>query len=254
MKKLVVVTLAVLAPGVALATDVAPRFTRPAAAPTPATVPLIQPEPAAAQRGNWTGFYFGGHGGYAWAKSSFTHLEGTNTAGESFTNSPNKMIFGGQLGARYQVVNNWVVGLEAAYDFRKQDAKTRTDLDANPRYRLSRLGNVWSLSGTGGYAFGDYLVYGKAGYARTSLNYENILIASGAVLGQSKANVGGYVLGAGVEYALTQNIGIGLEYSFHKFKVGDQLQLTTSGMPAGAINVKNDLTTNSGKVKANYRF
>ena len=254
MKKVAIAALAVLAPTVALATDFAPRIARPAPAPAPIVVPVVEaeqePSPPEAR---WTGFYLGGNVGYAWTKSSFTHSEG-GAAGESFTNNPNKVIGGAQLGARYQILNNWVLGVEARFDFRNQDHKTRTDLNAIPRYRLSRVGHIWSVAGMSGFAFGNYLAYGKAGYARTRLNYENISIGTGEVLGQSKADVGGYVLGTGLEYALTKNISIGIEYDFLKFKVGDQAQLTTAGAPAGAANVKNDLTTHSGALKGNYRF
>jgi len=209
---------------------------------------------AAAPNVNWGGFYVGGAVGYAWTKSSFTHLEGGAATGERFSNSPNGFLGGGQIGARFQLQNNVYLGAEAAYSFRDSDDQTRTDLNALPRQRLSNVGDVWSASGHLGYAFGRYLAYAKAGYASTELHYENILIATGAILGQSTKRVGGYVLGAGLEYAFTSNISLGLEYNFYNFNVGNQQQYNTAGVAVAAINARNDLSSHVAAVRLNYRF
>lgn len=222
------------------------------AADLPARKPAFVTAPVVAA--TWGGFYVGGNFGYAWTDSSFTHLEGGAATGERFSNNPNGVLGGAQIGARYQVQSNLYLGVEAAYSFRNSDSKTRTDLDGFPRYRLSNVGDLWSISGNIGYAFGQYLGYAKAGYAGTKLHYENILIASGNILGQSKSQVGGYVLGAGLEYAFTQNISLGVEYNYYNFNVGNQTQLTLAGAPAGAINANNDLSSHVAALKLNYRF
>ena len=213
-----------------------------AAAPTPATSVT------------WDGFYVGGNAGYAWTNSSFTHLEGGAATGERFSNDPNSFLGGAQIGARYKVQGDFYVGIEAAYSFRNSDDQTRTDLASVPRYRLSNVGNLWSVSGNAGYAFGQYLAYAKAGYASTKLHYENNLIATGAILGQSKSQVGGYVLGAGLEYSFTRNISVGIEYNYYNFNVGNQQQYNTAGVAVAAINASNDLSSNVAAMKINYRF
>lgn len=209
---------------------------------------------AAATTATWGGFYVGGNVGYAWTDSSFTHLERGDATGESFSNSPNGVLGGAQIGARYQVQSNLYLGIEAAYSLRNSDAQTRTDLNAYPRYRLSNVGNLWSVSGNVGYAFGQYLAYAKAGYAGTELHYENNRIDTGATLGQSKSQVSGYVLGAGLEYAFTQNVSLALEYNYYKFNVGNQQQYNTAGAAVAAINASNDLSNHAALAKLNYRF
>jgi len=224
------------------------------AADLPARTTAAVPAPAAAATATWDGFYIGGNVGYAWTGSSFTHLENGAATGESFSNNPNGVLGGAQIGARYKIQNNIYVGIEAAYSFRNADAQTRTDLNAFPRYRLSNVGNLWSVSGNVGYAFGQYLAYAKAGYASTELHYENNRIDTGAILGQSKSQVGGYVLGAGLEYAFTQNISLGLEYNYYNFNVGNQQQYNTAGAAVAAINASNDLSSHVAAMKLNYRF
>ena len=71
------------------------------AADLPARTPTIALAPVAAA--TWGGFYAGGNFGYAWTDSSFTHLEGGRPTGERFSNNPNGVLGGAQIGARYQV-------------------------------------------------------------------------------------------------------------------------------------------------------
>ena len=203
---------------------------------------------------NWTGFYVGGNLGGAWTESSFTHLEGGATTGESFSNNPNGVIGGAQIGGRYQIQNNLVVGVEFAYSFRTADDQTRTDLAGVPRYRISEVGNILAISGNIGYAFDSYLAYIKGGYANTELRYSNNLVADNSVLGHSKSNVDGYVLGAGLEYAISKNISAGAEYNYYSFDVGNQQQYRPDGTVAAAINANNDLVSHSVVAKLNYRF
>ena len=240
MNKVALIALAVLTPVAASAADLPARTSAPAPAPS--------------AKVNWSGFYMGANLGYAGVSSSFTHLENGATTGESFTNKPNSVLGGLQTGARYQFQNNFVVGAEFTYDFRHADDETRTDLNATPRNRRSEVGNLWELSGNVGYSFDRYLAYVKAGYANTKLKYSNIRISTGAVLGQSSDNVGGYVLGAGVEYAFTSNVSLGAEYNYYRFSVSNQQQYDTAGAAVAAINASNKLTSNVGLLKLNYKF
>ena len=134
------------------------------------------------------------------------------------------------------------------------DAPSKNCLDDYPRNRVSGVGNIMSVSGNAGYAFDRYLAYGKAGYANTSLRYSNNDAANNDILGRSKANVGGYVLGGGLEYALNAEISVGAEYNYYKFNVGNQTQRTPAGDLAGAVNANNDLTSHAAVAKLNYRF
>lgn len=242
MKKLLAAAAFVAFPFGALAADLPVRTAAPA------------PAPAAVAAVNWGGFYLGGNAGFAWTDSSFTHLETSPSTSETFSNSPNGFVGGAQIGARFQLQNNLYLGVEAAFSFRNADDQTRTDLASTPRHRLSEVGNIWSVSGNVGYAFGRYLAYAKAGYASTQLHYENILISSGAILGQSTKQVGGFVLGAGLEYSFTNNISLGLEYNYYNFSVGNQQQYNTAGVAVAAINASNDLSSHVAAVRLNYRF
>lgn len=215
---------------------------------------LIASPTFAADQAKWDGFYAGGNLGYAKTDSSFTHLEGTSTTGESFSNKPSGGLGGAQIGMRFNVDKDVYLGIEAAYTSRSKSDQTLTNLNSNPRYRLSDVGDIWSVSGSVGHSFGSYLAYAKAGYAKTELDYKNIRVSTNAILGQSTTKVGGWVIGAGIDYSMTKNISLGLEYNYYKFNVDSQVQLTTAGVAAGATNSDNHLTSQVVSARVNYRF
>ena len=218
--------------------------------PSSKASPLLTPIVAV----NWTGFYAGGNVGDAWTESSFTHIEGVAATGESFANSPKGWVGGAQVGGRYQNQNKLVLGAEFGYSFYSGEYYTITNLNNVSRYRISKVGDIWAVSGNIGYSLGEHLVYVKAGYANMDFRYSNNLISDNSLLGRSKSNVGGYVFGTGLEYAITKNFSGVVEYNFYKFKVGNQVQLTSSGALAGAVNVSNKLSTQSVVAKVNYHF
>ncbi len=216
--------------------------------------PTFAADQASSSLPKWGGFYAGGNLGYAKTNSSFTHLEGAATSGERFSNNPSGVLGGAQVGMRFNVDKDVYLGIEAAYTSRNKSNQTLTNLNNIPRYRLSDVGNILSISGSVGHSFGSYLAYAKAGYARSEIGYKNILVSTNAILGQSTTKVGGGVIGAGIEYSMTQNISLGLEYNYYKFNVGNQVQLTTAGVAAGATNSDNDLTSHAVSARVNYRF
>jgi outer membrane immunogenic protein len=207
---------------------------------------------------NWTGIYVGANAGYAWNNSSWDHKEGPQGGpyvnSEHFSVSPASFIGGMQLGAQYQFSNNVVIGIEGTYDWHNAKDKARTDLNAYPRYRVAEIGNIWSVSGKLGFATGSVLAYGKAGYASTNLHYSNDVIATGLVLGNSKGDIGGYVLGAGIEYSINANLSAAIEYNYYNFNVGDKIQRSPVNGSYGALNANGDLQSHAVMAKLNYRF
>jgi len=108
-----------MAPAVAVAADLPSRLVY--KAPSVAT-------PAAR---DWSGFYAGINGGYAWSTSDWglsTPLSAT-TAFRSGTLRPNGGIGGGQVGFNWQR-GAWVKGVEADIDYRDASDTTSIALQA----------------------------------------------------------------------------------------------------------------------------
>jgi opacity protein-like surface antigen len=95
------------------------------------------------------------------------------------------------------------------------------------RDREAEIGDLWTIGARFGFAAGKMLFYGKAGYANTKLNFDNIVVndgglfqaayAPGTSVGSYGDRLGGYFLGLGAEYMITGNIVSGVDYTFSQF-------------------------------------
>ena len=191
------------------------------------------PEAIAAPAYNWTGFYIGAHGGYA--------FDGSNEwDGVAVDNDLEGFFAGGTIGANWQM--NWLVlGVEADGGWAGIDGSDpcpnpaftcSTDVDwlATARGRVGLAWDRWLVFGTGGAAFGGVLVEANPQ-------------AGG---GSSDETYIGWTAGGGVELGLTNNVSVKGEYAF--YDLGDE----------DAVFAGTPLTFNpefhSVKFGINYRF
>jgi len=176
----------------------------------------------------WEGVYIGVHGGYAWA-SNDTALGGVAT---DFR--PDGGFGGVQFGYNRHLSPNWVLGFEVDVSF--GDLSGVRAVAANTGF--------FDVNGFGtartrlGYANGPWLFYATAGAAWADTN----IMVPGAGLRFDRPQIG-YVVGAGVEYALNQRWSAKVEYLYA------DLDSTTS--TAGAVT---DLTMSTVRLGVNYRF
>jgi outer membrane immunogenic protein len=127
----------------------------------PARAPVVAPIPFF----NWSGFYIGIQGGFAWADLEHTLV----TTGTRFTDETSGGLIGGTVGFNWQA-GSWVFGFEADYAWADIGRKVhdcfavvgitcRSGLDTFGTARL-RVGGAWDrvmIYGTGGFAFGDHV-------------------------------------------------------------------------------------------------
>jgi outer membrane immunogenic protein len=235
MKKLFpsVIALAALAVGPAIAADM------------PVKAPLYK---APVVLFSWTGCYIGGNAGWKWGRfresadtAPFTvpnfvappvtfpgdhiDLDGLNTS---------SWAVGGQVGCRYETLDHWVIGFEGDFDAMKLQGTVLNPRPATiPGTRgvfttTDTFGNRarWesSLRLTAGHSFDRLLVYVTGGVAFTSVtmdgNFGPTGIFPGSFGSDSKTLVGGTV-GAGVNYALTNNVDIGALYRYSSYESKD---------------------------------
>ncbi|WEK52442.1 MAG: porin family protein [Candidatus Kaistia colombiensis] len=188
--------------------------------------PVVAAAPAAF---NWTGFYLGVHAGAAIVDGDFSY--------DGYSASADKTGFLGGVQAGYNwQFDNIVIGAQT--DFAYTSAKLSNDDYAGIEDKLEWLG---STTARVGYAFDNLLVYGKGGvaYGQSKISVD--------VLGASESKWHtGWTVGAGAEYAFTQNITGLLEYNY--VDLGSQ-DYTFDGLAGSA-----DLTTNVIKAGLNYKF
>jgi outer membrane immunogenic protein len=204
---------------VALLGATALSFTAAQAADLPVKAPVYKAPPPALY--NWSGCYFGGHAGVGWARTEWTNTANTTafgdlSPGEGFTHTKSGFVGGGQLGCNYQV-NQWVFGIEGTFagSTIKGDL-TNTVFGAGFDDVFStRINSIATVTGRIGYAFNNWLPYIKGGYAGAN-NKFGVSDTAGANQGSGSETKwhNGWTVGGGLEYGLTRNWIIGIEYDY----------------------------------------
>jgi outer membrane immunogenic protein len=166
-------------------------------------------QPPMMQLYNWTGFYIGGNLGGAWASGTLTD----NFSGASFTGSHSGFIGGGQIGYNWQVAPQYVLGIEGMFDWTSisKSSNAITVFNGNVLQGSANTDSVSTIAARFGYAANNWLYYGKAGggWVRNGASVTDL--TTGASVSSSNTR-SGWLLGAGIEYGVTPNWTMKLEY------------------------------------------
>jgi len=179
---------------------------------------------------NWTGFYAGVNGGYAWGDSDW--------ALPAVSMKPDGFLVGGTLGYNYQV-GSIVWGVEGDFDY--ADIKDSTACGAF----VCETKNTWLATARVrlGYAFDRWLPYVTGGGAFGEVKASN----SGA--GSGNDTMVGWTAGGGLEYAFLGNWSAKIEYLY--------VDLGKFDCPTcNAAIAPNDVSYKANVVRAglNYKF
>lgn len=143
----------------------------------------------------WTGFYVGANAGYGWGN--------VNTNGFGQVSDLDGFVGGGQIGYNYQM-GQFVLGLEA--DLQGADLSSGNNLGL-VGVKTEYFGTVRARVGV---AFDRFMPYITGGWA-----YGNVKTSiPGIGFSSDRTHTGGYAVGAGLEYAVTNNIIAGVEYLY----------------------------------------
>jgi outer membrane immunogenic protein len=185
---------------------------------------------------DWTGFYLGTQFGWGWADQ---HIK--DDVALDATVALNGGFFGPVFGVQKQW-NNFVVGAEVEVNWSDIDGQ-----DTVPGAVGRTFGDVEIFGSLGlklGYAWNRFLVYGTAGVSGAE---RETLLRNGPMSTADHAASIGWMAGAGVDYALTQNLILGLQYRHYDFGEGDYDEIgfipkrkgeTDQDVIAGKITVK----------------
>ncbi|HET7848738.1 MAG TPA: outer membrane protein [Pseudolabrys sp.] len=213
------------------------------AADLPTKAP-IAPAPMVAPAFNWTGVYLGINGGWGWGHQDW--LDNTGATSVSFR--PDGGIFGGQLGFRYQW-NQLVLGVEGTWDWADiKDTLNGLGILFNEEFKVRSL---YTVTGQLGWAVDRFLVYGKGGWAGASTRAELSSSFGGASNSQT---VNGWTVGVGIDYAVWQNLILGVEYDHFDFDFGPfTAPFSTGGNPWVVTNTSR-LTVDQVVARLSYKF
>jgi outer membrane immunogenic protein len=220
----------------------------------------IKDEPVYEKPFSWTGFYIGAHGGYAWGEFED---EGNPAA------DPKRIKggFGGaQIGYNYQRPNNIVLGIEADISIggpgKDWLGHKISGNQHDPYFGSDEVEWFGTVRARAGYAMGRFLPYVTGGVIfgenKHSLGCDRSVAPGGSTgcragefeTSDSKLSVG-WVVGAGVEYALRDNWTIKAEYLYADIGTG-KVDLVDPNYP----NIQRDFDGHMNLVRAgiNYKF
>jgi outer membrane immunogenic protein len=156
---------------------------------------------------SWTGLYLGVDGGWGWGRVNYTDNSIVGfPPGNSISQSPDGGIFGGVAGFRYQV-GQFVFGVEGTAAWADLKGTVTPGAAVTDSFKVRSL---YSATGQAGWALNQALLYVKGGWAAGSVN-TSIATAVGGFASQTQTD-NGWTVGAGLDYAVWQNLILGVEY------------------------------------------
>jgi outer membrane immunogenic protein len=182
---------------------------RPAPPPV-APVPYVAPTPY-----TWTGWYIGGNLGAGWNQGNVSDT----LFGLSFSNQSNNGVFvgGGQVGGNFQFYNNFVVGVEADFDWAANNNNSGTATVAGNTIQLTSTDRwITTVAGRFGYAVDRVLFYGKAGggwVGNNSFTVTNVTTGT-SITGSNNNTNSGWLAGGGIEWAFAPYWSVKAEYDY----------------------------------------
>lgn len=186
-----------------------------------ADIPVKGPVYKAVPYYNWTGWYGGINAGYGWDPNYIVSSPGEPNA--ILNIEPKGGFFGFQIGYNWHYARNWLVGIEADFQFADITDAVRFTAGAGGTNASSAridIQNFGTLRGRWGYVDNRTLYFVTAGVA-----FANFDIFVNARYDTTVGNIDkfqwevGYVVGAGIEHAF-MNGWIGrIEYQFMDFSL-----------------------------------
>jgi high affinity Mn2+ porin len=223
--------------------------------------------PAALPSFDWTGFYVGGHFGYAGGTSNWTETS-VGTPGQSASGSFNlfqpfnpfdeagSYFAGVQAGYNRMLPNRVVLGVEGDVSFPGFPPLSGITIGGTSTFATPTLGletysetvvHSGTLRGRIGYAPGTWLFYATAGFAWTYDSLTLTQLANGTMESAFHWRLG-WAAGVGVEAPVAQHWTMKVEYLFTDYG--------TSGVtfPAAGQQFASDVALHQLRVGLNYRF
>jgi outer membrane immunogenic protein len=165
---------------------------------------------------NWSGFYAGGHVGWMGADVGGHYVLPPVT--DHYDVNYSTAIGGVHVGFQQQF-GNIVLGVEGAGSwggnhFDASASPTSSCLASTPnRLCTANFNDVWTVGPRIGWAIDRWMLFATGGYANGELDTKTRVATTPSVItSKTSRDHEGFFLGGGIEYAVTSNILLGVEY------------------------------------------
>jgi outer membrane immunogenic protein len=212
---------------------------------------------------SWTGGYIGVVGGYGWGDSDFDADVVDSVDNTSIIDSLNGSIdvdgflLGGQAGYDFDFGNGMVLGAVGDMSWSDMDGDTCVNDapgcvgDADDSYGFAEINWIATVRARAGFSTGPALFYGTGGLAIADAEASATFIEGAADPRRSDSNTHlGWVIGAGAEYRMGENMSLGAEY-LHVELGREDYTMRGTGVD---ILSDSDLTLDIVRAAVNYRF
>jgi high affinity Mn2+ porin len=215
---------------------------------------------------NWTGFYLGGHFGYAGGASNWTANDGVSPIAGSVDlfntydafKGTGSYFFGLQAGYNYMLPSGVVLGVEADFSALNTISGTQTlatALGGTASYRNTVL-DMGTARGRIGYAFNQWLFYATGGLAWTYDKLERTQLAGMSAVGSAAPGTVdtaltwrlGWAAGIGLEVPIATNWTAKVEYLASEFGSHQKF------FPSSMQSFNSDLSVQRLQVGVNYEL
>jgi outer membrane immunogenic protein len=248
----------------------APAF----AADLPIPAPVYKAPPPPPPVFSWTGWYIGGNAGYGWGSSTNPNIATdpfdslgfagvvSPAGGNVFPGlSPSGFIGGGQSGYDWQVNSSWIVGLVTDFQGANISAAGTNSFSGITESLSERLNFLGTVRGRAGWAVNNWLFYSSGGLAygnvHSTINYNDPVLTGATVSGSNSETRVGWAAGAGVNYAVTQNWIIGVDYLHYDLGHTNVNGVTVSPgtiVPGASLTGSQDVAGDIVRGMINYKF
>jgi len=199
--------------------------------------------PVVPENYDWSGWYIGVTGGLGAGDSEFALDDGDDFDGSIEASA--RGVFGGvQIGADWQT-GNWVFGAVADIAATNYGPEISSDGDLGDNSLESSLDYLGTVRARAGYAFDRTLFYAHGGWAYGQMS--QTVVFDGTTVFDDDVGKNGYVVGLGVEQAITDRISFQSEYSYVDLGEDDVFS-------DGASSLSEDTRFHMFKAGINFRF
>jgi outer membrane immunogenic protein len=167
------------------------------------------------------GVYIGLHGGAGIADVDYVHSQPLVPLTEPLSFSDSGPVGGAQLGVRFDVGPNWVLGLEGTYTAGSLD-DTLTSLAVADRSRSVEVSDQFTAVVQLGRTWGDWMLYLKGGYANAQIDISSNVISSGVLTSSSSDRESGWTIGAGIDHEIAPSLVLGISYDYSNYSPDDR--------------------------------
>ncbi|MFD2236398.1 outer membrane protein [Aureimonas populi] len=212
----------------------------------------------------WTGFYAGGQAGVAFNPDSGPFELGSSAFVGGNDDGDAGFIGGVHVGYDYQI-NNFIVGAVADISYIDAESTAFYGLPGSTSTfgSTSEIDFVGTVRAKAGFAADRFAIYATGGLAYADISHTfsgpaaiDIGGSTYAVSVSEDTDDVGYAVGAGVDYLVTQNFSVGVEYLYHDLGSSD-VTVAYDG-PAGVqdftTSSSTDLDFHTVWAKASFRF